>query len=205
MPPRIVSPFKPARPAVIEPIDQPLYASALLAATIAAQNTYFNVGFGTPGQNKVFTNLDGNGGQLPSPKIFVILGIRFHVAQDIAFVQADGAAWRDLAIIGENTFSNLFIGTKDYFTCPTFYLSSGLGVWLSGAAEDSQATNFLATAQMGMPIHHSYKSVNRHPITIPPQQNFNMTLNVGGGLTPVLSANRRTWMILEGDFGREVQ
>lgn len=202
MPPRIPSPFKPARPALIEPIRQPLYSSVqITGAAPETQLLFFQVTQGSPGQNPVFTNME-TAGQLSNPKIFVIDGIRQDIAQRVATADATGLTFDDICKIGEIYWCRLFIGTKEYWRSAAKYLTSGIGPWLS-AAGNPGAGNVLYTGNLGVPVHSNYFRLRNRVITIPPQQNFQTELNLGvTGVT--LSVNRRVWHYLEGSLGREV-
>lgn len=204
MPPRIPSPFKPGRPALVEPIQQPLYSTVVITgATPEAQLLFFQATQGAAGQNPVFTNLE-TAGQLPNPKIFVVRGFRLHAAQNVAIVGVDTAPTDDLADIIESYWYRFFIGVKEYLRVPVFYLNSGLGLWFSAAAAGAEAGNEIASvSEIGAPSHESYFKIHRRPITIPPQQNFQAELNLGPALASI-NADRRIWNFLEGDLGREV-
>lgn len=202
MPPRIPSPYKPARPALIEPIRQPLYSSnQITGATPENQLLFFQATQGSVGQTPINTNME-TAGQLSNPKIFVIDGIRQDVAQRVVTADATGLLFDDLCKIGEIYWVRLFIGTKEYFRSPAKYWTSGIGGWLS-AAGNPGAGNVLYTQNFGVPVHTNYFRLRNRIITIPPQQNFQTELNLGvAGVT--LSANRRVWHYLEGSLGREV-
>ena len=202
MPPRVPSPYKPGRPALVEPIQQPLYSSVVVSsATPQSQILFFQNPQGAPGQNPVFTNMEG-AGILSNPKIFVVRGYRLHVNQHVIL---NGSNAQDvtqktaLEAIIESYWYKLFIGVKEYLRVPAFYLNSGLGVWAAlGGAGAAQVS------QIGSPIHDSYYKIMRRPIVIPPQQNFQGELNLGPALSSFPAPDRRVWNFLEGDLGREV-
>jgi hypothetical protein len=202
MPPRIPSPYKPARPALIEPIRQPLYSSNLITgAAPENQLLFFQNTQGSAGQTPITTNME-TAGQLSNPKIFVIDGLRMDIAQRVVTADATGLLFDDLCKIAEIYWFRLFIGTKEYLRVASKYLSSGIGAWLS-AAGNPGAGNVLYTSNLGVPVHTNYFRLKNRIITIPPQQNFQTELNLGvAGVT--LSANRRVWHYLEGSLGREV-
>jgi hypothetical protein len=201
MPPRVPSPYKPARPALVEPIQQPLYSQIVVsAAAPQAQLFFFNVSQGAPGQNPVNTNMEV-ASQLPNPKIFVVRGYRLHVAQNINPCSSVCPALLDdfLALI-ESYWYRFFIGVKEYLRAPAFYMSSGLGAWMSIGSGAPFVTQI---HQLGQPHHDNYYKIPRRPIVIPPQQNFQGEFNKGPALVS-LSADRAIWNFLEGDLGREV-
>ncbi len=204
MPPRIPSPFKPGRTALVEPIQQPLYSSVEVGTTPAADYTFFQNPRGATGQNLVYTNLE-TAGNLSSPKIFVIRGLRLHFAQNVAIEAENVQPTDDLVDIIESYTYILHIGTKDYLEVPAFYCSSGLGLWFSAAAAGAEAANQVwSVSGMGVPHHENYVKMRRRPIVIPPQQAFNAQIKKGPALASI-NAARRVWNFLEGDLGREVQ
>lgn len=203
MPPRVPSPYKPHRAALVEPIVQPLYSSVLIGTTPETQLLFFQATQGAAGQNPVFTNME-TAGQLSNPKLYVIRGLRLHIEQNVAVVAGTVAPTDDLLDIIESYWYRLFVGTKEYLRVPVFYLSSGLGIWFSAAAAGAEAANeLLSVASIGVPNHSSYFKINRRPITIPPQQNFQGELNLGPALASI-NATRRVWNFFEGDLAREV-
>lgn len=207
MPPRIESPFRPARPALVEPVVQPLYSSVLItAAAPQSQLLFFQATQGGAGQNPVFTNME-TAGQLSNPKIFVVRGYRLHAAQNVAVTDASPMnQFVALAQIAESYWYRFFVGTKEYLRVPAFYLNSGLGLWLQNAAAGAEAAaEVWYTQQFGVPAHESYMKIVRRPIVIPPQQNFQGELNLGPALAALTGGvDRRIWNFLEGELGREV-
>lgn len=208
MPPRVESPYRPARPALIEPIVQPLYSSVLIiAAAPAAQLQFFQTTQGAVGQNPVFNNAE-LAGTLANPKIFVIRGMRLHVAQNVAVTDAGNTMVNFVALLQiiESYWYRLQVGTKEYLRVPAFYLASGLGAWLESSAQGAAAGGVtFYTATIGVPSHDSYFKVGRRPIVIPPQQSFSAELNLGPALAALTGGvDRRVWNFLEGDLGREV-
>jgi hypothetical protein len=201
MPPRVKSPYNAGRPAVVEPIVQPIYDKVQFTAAGSSKLTWFAQAIGSAGVNELTTNMD-TPNQFPNPKIAVILGMRLHATQLVGDgVITVAAQYTDLLKLFYSYWINLFIGAKSYLKIPAFYLSSGLGVQGSfGAAVTDQAA-----MNLGWPTFHSYWKCDRHPITIPPQQNFRVEANQGADFPSDLSAARNVWCILETDFGREVQ
>ncbi|MGI0149552.1 MAG: hypothetical protein ACREDF_08495 [Thermoplasmata archaeon] len=204
MPPRVPSPFKPGRPALIEPIMQPLYSSnTLTVATPEATLSFVPVPAASQG-DFVRTNIQGN--QLANPKIFVVEGHRVHISQDIVIPDTSGDGLEEVIEISEQYSFRFFVGTKDYLRVPLFWMSSGIGTWTAPAAADAEATNeFLYVTALGVPHRENYFKIKRRPITIPPQQEFLAEIirsqNATGAITGV---NLRIWWFAEGSLGREV-
>jgi hypothetical protein len=193
----------------VEPIQNPLYSQQQISTTPQSQVLFFQSTQGgpAPGGNSVFTNLEV-AGQLPNPKIFVVRGYRLHIEQNVPVLGTGATAadvFRDLLRIIESYWYRFFIGVKEYLRVPAFYLTSGLGAWLSvaGATGTAGTNDYFATAQIGQPHHDNYFKIPRRPIVIPPQQNFQGELNLGPALASITTA-RRVWNFLEGDLGREV-
>jgi hypothetical protein len=202
MPPRIPSPFNAAKRAVVEPIVQPLYDKVQITAAGQSKATFFSQGIGTAGVDQLITNLD-TPNILAAPKIFVILGLRLHYTQLAADAVSDVAfAMTDVLKIAYSYWYQLIVGAKSYKTVPAFYLSSGLGF---NGQHIAAAAAEIAHGNMGWPHFQSYDKVDRHPITIPPQQNFRAELNRSAAFPSDLSEARNVWNFLEGDYGREVQ
>lgn len=203
MPPRVRSPYDPGKAAVVEPIVQPLYSSVVITVIGQSKATLFSENIGTAAGAEVDTNLD-TPNILPNPKIFVILGLRLHYTQLGAASEVTNAFQMvDILKIAYSYWFLLFIGSKDYLRVPAFYLSSGLGY--HGAFQNTNTSIDQGTGGMGWPTFHSYFKLDRHPITIPPQQNFRAEMNKGIDFPSNLSQTRKMWSFLEGDFGREVQ
>lgn len=205
MPPRIPSPFRPARPALVEPIQQPLYSRVLVtAAAPEAQLFFFGVSQGAVGQNPVFTNLEV-ASQLPNPKIFVVRGYRVHIDQNAAPVATNADLLTGMLELVRSYWFRFFIGVKEYLRVPMFYMSSGLGIWASIATAGAEADNEIVhVSQIGQPHFENYFKIHRRPIVIPPQQNFQAEINRGPALATLTGGDRAVWAFLEGDLGREV-
>ncbi len=206
MPPRVPSPFKPGRPALIEPIQQPLYSSnVIVAATPQATVPFFPVPAASA-TDPTRANIDI--ARLANPKIYVVRGYRLHVTQNVALVGGDVVPVDGLIDIAEAYWFRFFVGVKEYLRAPVFWMSSGLGIWYSAAGAGGEAINeFAAVASLGAPHRENYYKISRRPIVIPPQQEFQSDLNLSlnGITTPIPGGDRRVWVFLEGDLGREVQ
>lgn len=204
MPPRVTSPFKPARPALVEPIVQPIWSSNVLTvATPESVLRFFPVIAASQGDP---TRASISDNKLANPKIAVIRGFRLHVSQDVVIPDTSGDHLEEVIEISEQYWYRFFLGVKEYLRAPMFYMSSGVGVWAAMAAAGAEATNeFLYTPLLGIPHRENYYKIARRPITIPPQQEFesdiNRSQNVTGAITGV---NIRIWNFLEADLGREV-
>ena len=149
---RTASPYNPARKALVEPVQQPLYSSvSITGASPEAQLLFFQATQGSSGENPVQTNME-TAGQLSNPKIFVVRGVRIHIAQNVAILATNVNPADDLIDIIESYWYRLFIGTKEYLRVPVFYLASGLGIWFSAAAAGAEATDEIAqVAALGAP------------------------------------------------------
>lgn len=205
MPPRVPSPFKPARPALIEPIQQPIYSSnVLVSATPQSRVSFWPAPAASQG-DLTRTNEDLN--RLANPKIFSVRGYRLHVTQNVDVLSTDGAKINGLVDILESYWFRFFVGVKQYLGVPAFWMSSGVGANLQAAGAGGEAANeFISIESLGISHRENYFKINRRPIVIPPQQAFEADLNlsVNGITTPVLGGDRRIWVFLEGDLGREV-
>ena len=202
---RMPSPFDPARKAYLEPIEQPIYSSAVLtAASPERVLNFFPVPNASQG-NKVLSNISDN--KLANPKLFVVRGWRLHVQQAVAIQSTDSAQLNGLNTIIENYFYRFFVGSKDYLILPMFAVPSGLGAWAAMAGAGAEATNeFAQQMNLGAPSYHNYRALKRNQITVPPQQEFEADLNLtNAGLASFTGADRRVWNLLEGTLGREVQ
>jgi len=199
----MTSPYDPARRALVEPIQQPIYSSnTLTAAAPETRISFFPIPAASL-SNPVRTNLSDN--KLANPKIFVIRGVRLHIDQTATLVDATGVQTIGAVQIVENYWYRLFIGVKEYLRVPGFWMSSGVGIYLMATGAPTAATNVLYTQGLGVPSRENYFKLNRKPIVIPPQQEFETDFNLGPqGLASFSGSNRRLWNFLEGELGREV-
>lgn len=204
---RTTSPFNPARRALLEPIWQPLYTSALLAQGAAgpAQVVLFPV----PAASQADTLLAYPGivQALASPKMFTVVGIRLHVCEttvycyNVALVASQFVA--DLKIILENYRYHMRVGEKDYLHVPAFWVPSGMGV--TGCIAIGAAIGYEQAVTNGISHHENYAKLKGLPITIPPQQQFACELVGGIAGVPIITQTRRIYTFWEGKLGREVQ
>ena len=207
MPPRVPSPFKPSRPALIEPIVQPFWSSeVLLVATPQPVLNFFPVpaaSQGDPLRSFMSTNTFSN------PKIALVRGFRVHVSQAIGgedSLDVTGDRLKQLIQISEQYWFRFFVGVKEYLRAPVFYMSSGVGVWMAPAGAGGAAANtFLYAPLLGAPQRENYYKIVRRMITLPPQQEFQSDLNRSpNAVGAIAGANVRCWMFAESDIGREV-
>jgi hypothetical protein len=200
----VASPFKPARPALVEPIVQPFWSSAVLTvATPQSKLSFFPVpaeAQGDPTRSFMSTN------QFSNPKIAVIRGFRVHIAQNVVVPDTTGAKLKQLMEIAEQYWFRFFLGVKEYLKAPVFYMSSGVGIWLAPAAAGAEAANeFLYSASLGIPHRENYFKIDRRKITIPPQQEFESDLNRSQNASGAIAGSDiRCFMFAESDIGREV-
>jgi hypothetical protein len=200
--PRQNSPYNPARRALLEPIWQPLYSSAVLTgATPETKLSFFPVPAASQ-NDPVLANLSIN--QLSNPKMFTIEGFRLHIAQKHVLYAANAnVVWDDVVAIIEQYWYRVFVGAKEYLRVPAFWVPSGIG--LTGCVDVGSAAAYAAIATQGVTHHENYAKIKRLPITIPPQQQFECDLNALAAGVAAISANRRIWTFWEGRLGREVQ
>jgi len=179
---------QPGIPA-LEPINEPLYDSQVYIAAGQGQLTYFTQGLA--GRTTRETNVP-IAGALPNPQQFHIYGIQI-VPYFLAASQAGAAgqlALTDQAIIYDNSFFRLFIGTKNYVEVATTFIPNGHG--LTGTVATTTATPYsVVSLHNGVAHQNNYYDVtvkvghSRKPIHLPPQQNFRAEIVFPG---PALSA-----------------
>jgi hypothetical protein len=204
MPPRVPSPFKPSRPALIEPIVQPFWSSEVLTvATPQSVLSFFPVpaaSQGDPTRSYMSTNSFSN------PKIALVRGFRLHISQDIAVPDTTGAKLKQLMEISVQYWFRFFVGVKEYLRAPVFYMSSGVGIWMAPAAAGAEAANeFLYSPLLGAPQRENYYKITRRMITLPPQQSFESDLNRSQNASGAIAGSDvRCFAIMESDIGREV-
>lgn len=205
MAPRMESPFKPARPALVEPIFQPLYSSALLTAATPEAKLFFWPVPAASQSDEVRTNTTDN--KLANPKLFVVQGFRLHVNQDIALPETTGDFAEAIAELIHQYLYRFFVGTKDYFVVPMHRVGDGMGLWLGGMGAGAEATDeFIYAAASGVPHLENHTKLRKYAITIPPQQEFKASIERSPNESGAISgANVRIWNYLEGVLGREVQ
>jgi hypothetical protein len=197
---REVSPFAPGRRAVLEWIRQDTYASFLFpAATALATASLFTA---PDANNGLFTNIT-TPNQIASPKVMRVLGVRVHVAENAAAVDATGANYFDLVAIINALVFFWTIGPKEYLTAPLHALPSGFGAYLSATGTPA-ANTMLYTQQNGVPTFNNFMKFGRKVITLVPNQTFKVQFVLGAAPAPVLTNARRVYAYLVGTLGREV-
>lgn len=176
----------------LEAITQPLYDQTTIA-TGASVSAFFQ----TPGgRSRLFTNLE-SAGSLTWPKRYSVKAFRLvpNPAGDAEAVLAFHA----------NGFSNFRVGEKDYFTCPNFLLTPGVGIEvniITGAALPAAPANGVNIAHNGRPEHRNIY-VLQHSIWLPSVQNFRFVVDMAASYTP--GVNLDVWVFLEGELFREIQ
>ncbi len=217
---RFISPWDPAARAMLEPLRQTLYDSEGIVQT-TLQATFFTNPLGQAtinlAANVVKTyrlcNLE-TAGQLSSPKLYQVHGIRVHafpIAPTVSAYDQDAA---DISAVLFSSWFELYIGNKAYLDCPTWMVPSNLGFSATNAGvhdDGLTATSHVVRAFNPMGGHFRLK-YNR--IFLPPMQNFRATINLPAALNAAagnvaayarLSPGRIWQVILEGLLGREVQ
>lgn len=235
-PRRFASPIQTMREAKLEPIHQPLYSAYIFDNALApAQALFFNYGVGgqvatntatPPNATEIHTNMV-SAGFLPSPKMFLVTGIRLVVIELDAtftdlltdagaatnagptFTGQDIAVLEDLQRIVYGSVFKFFVGTKNYLTNPTWNVPANTGI----QGDSSQlygggATPIAASVVQRAMTYHSagrYFSLPAFPTMIVPQQNFNCSLEFPQTTRPTFGADRAVYAVLDGVLGREVQ
>lgn len=237
-PRRFASPF-PASFAKLEPIQQPLYSAFLFdAATVPSTAQFFNYGIGgTVSTNAaaatiatyLHTNLTAtSGGGLPSPKIYLVQGLRIVPAElssalidviddtaaassvALTFVGQDSDLLEDLLRLVYGSVITFAVGAKEaYLRGPTFLAPANSGVvGVSDSTLQLGATPSALSERQSIRTFHSagrYMALNQYPILIPSQQNWSVALDFPQSTRPTMGASRAVWAVLDGILGREVQ
>lgn len=235
-PRRFASPINAMRAAKLEPIHQPLYSAYILDNTTApAQALFFNYGVGgqvatnatsPPNATDLHTNMV-SAGFLPSPKMFLVTGIRIvpieldatltDLLQDTSaitnagptFTGQDSTLLEDLVRILYGSVFKFFVGTKNYLTNPTWNVPANTGVQgESNSLYGGGASAIAASTVQRLQTFHGagrYFSLPAFPTMIVPQQNFNCTLEFPQTTRPTFGADRLVYAVLDGILGREVQ
>lgn len=233
---RFRSPIDTMRRAKLEPIHQPLYSCYVFDNTTApAQAQFFTYGVGgtvatnlatAPQATELHTNMTV-GVFLPSPKMFLVTGIRVvpveidatftDVLADSAgttfagptFTGSDSSLLEDLIRILYGSVFKFFVGTKNYLTNPTWNVPANTGVQgEANAIYGGGATPIAASVVQRLQTFHGagrYFALPAFPTMIVPQQNFNCTLEFPQTTRPTISADRAVYAVLDGVLGREVQ
>lgn len=233
---RFRSPIDTMRRAKLEPIHQPLYSCYIFDAALApASASFFTYGVGgsvatnqtaAPQASEIHTNMTV-GVFLPSPKMFLVTGIRVvpveinstftDVLADSAgvtfagptFTGSDSSLLEDLVRILYGSVFKFFVGTKNYLTNPTWNVPANAGIQgEANAVYGGGATPIAASVVQRLQTFHSagrYFSLPAFPTMIVPQQNFNCTLEFPQTTKPTIGAARAVYAMLDGILGREVQ
>ncbi|MDH5654202.1 MAG: hypothetical protein OEZ39_20285 [Gammaproteobacteria bacterium] len=189
-----------------ETVYQPLYDFTTYAAAGQTSLTFFQTPIGQSGKTYADTNME-SAGQLPSPKSMMVTAISVVFFPGSA-VNATGALtttgvnWEDVNTVHKSGFLKLFCGSKD------FIIDGPIGKFpppfrLTGAAAMADAST--AAADLHSQIDYAsmtgitYQIV---PITIPPNQNFNVTLNWPTAVALPSTVAGRIGIILDGFLTR---
>jgi len=235
-PRRFVSPIQTMRQAKLEPIHQPLYSCFIFDnVQVPSSALFFNYAVGgqvatnlaaPPASTEIHTNMV-SAGFLPSPKMFLVTGIRvIPIELDATFTDLlsdtgaatnagptftgqDVAVLEDLLRIVYGSVFKFFVGTKNYLTNPTWNVPANTGV--QGDASQlygGGSTPIAASTVQRLTTYHSagrYFSLPAFPTMIVPQQNFNTTLEFPQTTRPTIGTDRAVYTVLDGVLGREVQ
>jgi hypothetical protein len=176
----------------LEAITQPLYDNANIASGAGITALFQN----PAGRSPLFTNVE-SAGSLTWPKRFNVKAFRL-----IPSPSGDAEAVVSLHVNGHFSFR---VGEKIYFICPNFLLTPGVGFevyQILGAAVPAAPANSVNLAHNGRPDHHNLYVV-QHPIWLPSVQNFRVTLDMAATHVPGVAIS--TWVMLEGEYFREIQ
>lgn len=191
---------QPGIPA-LEPINEPLYDTQVYPLAGAATLVFFTQGLG--GRTTRETNVP-IAGALPNPQQFHVYGVQL-VPATLAMSQFGAAAQNamiDQAIIIDNSFFRLFIGTKNYVEVATVFIPNGHG--LTGAVGTAVAAASAVTVHNGVAHQNNYYDVtvkvghSRKPIHLPPQQNFRAELVFPGPAAVPIVTNVSIGGVLQG-------
>lgn len=174
----------------LEAITQPLYDQATIA-TGASTTSFFQ---NPAGRSRLFTNVE-SAGALTWPKRYSVKAFRLipdpaGVAEDVVLFHTEG-------------FFVFRVGEKDYFVCPNFLLTPGIGI------EIFEITGTAASVATGIPYAHNGRPEHRniyilqHSIWLPSVQNFRAVVDQAATYTA--SGNLDVWVMLEGEQFREIQ
>lgn len=229
----VVSPYS-ARPTVLKQLVQPLYSCYDFATgTVGATNILFSYGIGgtVAGNTTIATELHTNltaARQLSAPKVFTVFGLRIvpiEIENDLEDVLDDSGAATNAAQTFTGQDSNLLedlqelfygsltrfhIGNVDMFSAPSWFCPANVG--LDGVAAAIAGTGASATnvswSQRFLTFHSvgRYMDFSRTPHTIPPTQDFYVSLEFPQATRPTINADRRlVYAVLDGVLSREVQ
>lgn len=178
-------------------------------------------------KNLLNTNLETQG-HLPAPRLFSIQGVSMVMDQFSSALRTLNATnlfrtsevLQDYIRIIHYSLFELTVGSKPYVQVPTFDIPANYGAeggsiyddaTIGGEDPGGTTVAFMREAWSHTGRHH--KLVPR-AITIAPQQQFRVTLNFDtggqalsvGGLNTAgdLLGDRRLWVVLHGEQGREV-
>lgn len=166
-------------------------------------------------------------GTLSTPKVFLVTGIRVVFPELtsalIAMLEDTGAytlagptytandsnLLEDLVRLVYGSYLNFFVGVKSYLTAPTWIAPSNTGI--QGDNANITTGGMTPTAPISLQNFQTYHSagryfgLDRYPVLIPSQQNFQMSLNFPQPTKPTIGTARVVYGVLEGILGREVQ
>jgi hypothetical protein len=233
---RFASPIDTMRRAKLEPIHQPLYSCYIFDnAVVPSSALFFGYGVGgqvatnqatPPGATELHTNMV-TPNFLPSPKMFLVTGVRVIPVEIDAIFQAgldstggntfvgptftSGQVWllEDLVKLVYGSVFKFFVGTKNYLTNPTWNVPANSGIQgESDMIYGGGSTPIAASMTQRLATFHSagrYFALPAFPTMIVPQQNFNATMEFPQVSRPILGADRAVYTVLDGILGREVQ
>jgi hypothetical protein len=176
----------------LEAITQPIYDNQTITTGASTVSFFQN----PSGRDYTFTNLD-TAGALTWPKRFSIKAFRI--------VLSFAALAQDQASFYSNGNFVLRVGEKNYFVCPLFLLTPGVGLevyLVTGAAAPTAPATGVNYATNGWAEHRNIY-ILQHAVWLPSVQNFRGIVTMES--TNTLSASQSVWIMLEGELFREIQ
>ncbi len=176
----------------LEAITQPLYDNATIA-TGASTTSFFQA---PGGRSVLFTNLE-TAGALTWPKRYSIKALRV--------IPSFASAAENLQSFYSTGSFTLRVGEKNYFVCPIFLLTPGVGLEVStiiGNAAPAAPANGVNTAHNGRPEHRNIY-IFQHAVWLPSVQNFRGIVDMASTFSSTASLS--VWVMLEGELFREIQ
>ncbi len=211
---------------LIEVITQPMYSCVSFdSTTLPVTRRCFNFSVGQPVPGAIegggvaetatlyHTNMDVSG-QLSTPKVFEVTGIRFVVSNlnetgsagpPHPATASDPLLLEDLLRMNNGLVLDFTVGQKNYAEGPVWMFpgNCGVGGMASAGIADTTATEQY-TIESGQGAGMPWQMAP-YTIFIPSQQTFFVDLNAPGATTPTLSVARLAWVVLMGRLGREAQ
>lgn len=176
------------------------------ALTAATLNLAF---FQAVGATPDISNME-IGGQLPSPKSFLVRAIRFFIKQvpesvnSVAVPGTQTGAISNVALILNTGALTLTIGSKQYGTYPLWAIPAGGGPYgVAGLHNILIAGAYWDYGNCGLPHSRNLLTLSQ-PLWIPTQMNFRVDI-VWAAALATITRTVPICVCLEGDLIRQVQ